>query len=270
MDQVAVLTAILLLSILGQGTNSDQQNKKLVAEIPFDRGETRILREEQTRKLWEARSAIIEAQKNAPVERVIIEGYFTGQANPDNTRRAAERAGATKKWLQGSGGLSRIAMDDRVGAAGENKRVAKISIEERAENEAGRTAESPRVLPDILFSQNSSEVRDYNALWEAREEIRYDVQQKGPARLVIEGHAAQNETKPSNQGQKPCNDRETLVRDQATDPQSPGVGKRGRQSRKQIHGPTHHRERASANIPLTRRSTSTPQGCQSVADDGLL
>ena len=208
MDQVAVLTAILLLSILWQGTNSDQQNKKLVAEIPFDRGETRILREEQTRKLWEARSAIIEAQKNAPVERVIIEGYFTGQANPDNTRRAAERAGATKKWLQGSGGLSRIAMDDRVGAAGENKRVAKISIEERAENEAGRTAESPRVLPDILFSQNSSEVRDYNPLWEAREEIRNDVQQKGPARLVIEGHAAQNETNPATKAEN----RATTVR----------------------------------------------------------
>src|SRR5262249_37708342 len=131
------------------------------------------------------------------VERVIIEGYFTGQANPDNTRRAAERAGATKRWLQTSGGLSRIAMDDRVGAAGENKRVAKILIEERAENEAARTGESPRILPDIPFSHNSSEPRDYNALWEARDEIRYDVQQKGPARLVIQGHAAQNETTPA-------------------------------------------------------------------------
>jgi hypothetical protein len=197
MDQVAVLTAMLLLSILGQGANSDQQHKKLVAEIPFNEGETQILREEQIRKLVDAKNAVMEAQKNAPVERVIIEGYFTGQANLDNTRRAAERAGATKRWLQTSGGLSRIAMDDRVGAAGENKRVAKILIEERAENEAGRTGESPRILPDIVFSQNSSEVRDYNALWEAREEIRYDVQQKGPARLVIQGHAAQNETTPA-------------------------------------------------------------------------
>jgi hypothetical protein len=132
---------------------------------------------------------------------VIIEGYFTGQANPDNTRRAAERAGATKKWLQTSGGLYRITMDDRVGASGENKRVSKILIEERAENEAGRTMESPRVLPDIVFSQNSSEPRDYNSLWEAREEIRNDVQQKGPARLVIEGHAAQNETNPANRAE---------------------------------------------------------------------
>src|SRR5262249_33593622 len=113
MDQVAVLTAILLLSILGQGTNSDQQNKKLVAEIPFDRGETRILREEKRQRLGGARSAIKGAKKNARVGGVIIEGFFTGQANPDNPRRAAERAGATKKWLQGSGGLSRIAMDDR-------------------------------------------------------------------------------------------------------------------------------------------------------------
>jgi hypothetical protein len=44
MDQVALLTAILLLSILGQGANSDQQHKKLVAEIPFNQGETQILR----------------------------------------------------------------------------------------------------------------------------------------------------------------------------------------------------------------------------------
>jgi hypothetical protein len=201
MDQVALLTAILLLSILGQGANSDQHKRSAVAEIPFNEGETHILREEQTRKLWDARNAIIEAQKNTPVERVIIEGYFTGQANPDNTRRAAERAGAAKKWLQTSGGLHRIAMDDRVGPSGENKRVAKILIEERAENEAGQTMESPRVLPDIVFSQNSSEVRDYNSLWEAREEIRNDVQQKGPARLVIEGHAAQNETNPANRAE---------------------------------------------------------------------
>jgi hypothetical protein len=207
MDQVALFTAILLMSILGQSANTDQ-HKNLVAEIPFNQGETQILREEQTRKLWEARNAVIEAQKNAPVERVIIEGYFTGQANADNTRRAVERAGATKRWLQTFGGLYRIAMDDRVGASGENKRVAKILIEGRAENEAGRTGESPRVLPDIVFSQNSSELRDYNLLWEAREEIRNNVQQKGPARLVIEGHAAQNETNPANRAEN----RATTVR----------------------------------------------------------
>jgi hypothetical protein len=197
MDQAAVLTAILLLSLLGQGgvnsgtVNSDQP--KMVAEIPFNEGETQILHSDQISKLYDARNAVVEAQKHKAV-RVIIEGHFNGPANTDNTRRAAARALATKRWLQTVGGLYGIAMDDRLGASGENKRVAKILIEEKAENEAGRTAESPRVLTDIVFSQNSSEFRDYNPLWEVREEIRNDVQQKGPARLVIEGHAAQNET----------------------------------------------------------------------------
>jgi outer membrane protein OmpA-like peptidoglycan-associated protein len=45
-------------------------------------------------------------------------------------------------------------------------------------------------------------------LWEAREEILNDVQQKGPARLVIEGHAAQNETNPANRAET----RATIVR----------------------------------------------------------
>jgi hypothetical protein len=192
MDQVAVLTAILLLSILGQGAvnsgtvNSDQP--KMVAEIPFNEGETQILHSDQISKLYEARNAVVEAQKHKAV-RVIIEGHFSGPANTDNTRRAVARALATKRWLQTVGGLYGIAMDDRLGASGENKRVAKILIEEKAENEAGR-----RVLTDIVFSQNSAELRDYNPLWEVREEIRNDVQQKGPARLVIEGHAAQSES----------------------------------------------------------------------------
>ena len=89
MDQVALFTAILLLSILGQGANTDQ-HKKLVAEIPFNQGETQILREEQTRKLWEAKNAVMEAQKNAPVERVIIEGYLPGK--PIRTIPAALRS----------------------------------------------------------------------------------------------------------------------------------------------------------------------------------
>jgi len=190
MDQVAVLTAILLLSILGQGAaNSGTVNSdppKMVAEIPFNEGETQILRSDQISKLYDARNAVVEAQKHKAV-RVIIEGHFTGPATTDNTRRAAARAVATRTWLQNVGGLYGIPMDDRLGASGENKRVAKILIEEKAE--AGR-----RVLTDIVFSQNSAELRDHNPLWEVREEIRNDVQQKGPAQLVIEGHAAQNET----------------------------------------------------------------------------
>jgi len=197
MDQVALLTAIFLLSIL---VNSGPDDKKVVAstpksvfEIPFDEGETQILRSEQTSKLNEARKAVIVAQKHAAV-RVIIEGYSTGQANAANTKRAEARAAATKKWLQSDEeGLSGIAMDTRPGASGESKRVAKILIVERAEKGPAPTAESPRVLPDIVFLPNSSELRDPNPLWEAREEIRNDVQQKGFARLVIEGHASRNE-----------------------------------------------------------------------------
>ena len=192
MDQVAVLTAILLLSILGQGpVNSGTVNSgppKTVAEIPFNEGETQILRSDQISKLYEARNAVVDAQQHKPV-RVIIEGHFSGPATTDNARRAAARALATKTWLQNAGGLYGIPMDNRLGASGENKRVAKILIEEKAENEAGR-----RVLTDIVFSQNTAELRDYNPLWEAREQIRNDAQQKGPAQLVIEGHAAQNES----------------------------------------------------------------------------
>ena len=94
MDQVALLTAILLLSILEQGADVDQQ-KKLVTEIPFEKGETQILRDEQISKLYDARNAVTEAQKNAVV-RVIIEGYFDGQPDKDNTRRCVARAAATK------------------------------------------------------------------------------------------------------------------------------------------------------------------------------
>src|SRR5262245_57098274 len=136
MDQVAVLTAILLLSILGQGpvnssaTNSDQLKK---VEIPFNEGETQILRNEQISKLYEARNAVIDAQQHKPV-RIIIEGDFTGPANTDNTRRAAARALATKRWLQTVGGLYGIPMDDRLGAPGENKPVAKVLVEEKTEN----------------------------------------------------------------------------------------------------------------------------------------
>jgi hypothetical protein len=191
MNQVALLTAILLMSVLEQGASVDQ-HKKLVAEIPFEKGETQILRDEQISKLNDARNAVIEAQKNAVV-RVIIEGHFDGQPDTDNTRRAAARAAATKSWLQTVGGLHGIGIDDRLGASGENKRVAKIFIEERAEKDAGRTTESPRVLSDIEFPPNSYELRDSNPLWEAREAIRNDVQQKGSARLVIEGHASRNE-----------------------------------------------------------------------------
>jgi hypothetical protein len=177
MNQVALLTAILLMSVLEQGASVDQ-HKKLVAEIPFEKGETQILRDEQISKLNDARNAVIEAQKNAVV-RVIIEGHFDGQPDTDNTRRAAARAAATKSWLQTVGGLHGIGIDDRLGASGENKRVAKIFIEERAEKDAGRTTESPRVLSDIEFPPNSYELRDSNPLWEAREAIRNDVQQKG-------------------------------------------------------------------------------------------
>jgi hypothetical protein len=190
MDQVALLTAILLLSILEQGANIDQQ-KKLVAEIPFEKGETQILRGEQISKLYDARNAVIDAQKNAVV-RVIIEGHFDGQPDKDNTRRGVARAAVTKSWLQTVGGLYGIAMDDRLGASGENKRVAKIFVEEKA----GRTG--PQI--DIVFPQNSSELKDQTPLWEAREEIRSDLQ-KGPARLVIEGHAAQNEANAQNRAE---------------------------------------------------------------------
>jgi hypothetical protein len=198
MDQVALLTAMLLLSILGQG-KPDPPNGRLVTEIPFDTGETQIQRPEQTMRLYDARNAVIDAQQKNPV-RVIIEGHFDGQADSDNTRRAVARAAATKKWLQNIGGLYGIPMDDRVGAYGENKRVAKIWIEQRAENDPGRTVEGPRIVEparlvtDIVFPPNISELRDFNHLWETREGIRSDVLQKGPARLVIEGHAARNET----------------------------------------------------------------------------
>jgi hypothetical protein len=41
MDQVALFTAILLMSILGQSANTDQ-HKNLVAEIPFNQGDRRF------------------------------------------------------------------------------------------------------------------------------------------------------------------------------------------------------------------------------------
>jgi hypothetical protein len=66
--------------------------------------ETEILRGDQTSKLKEARNAVLEAQKKAPVERLIIEGYFTGQANKANVKRAEARAAATKEWLQSDEG----------------------------------------------------------------------------------------------------------------------------------------------------------------------
>jgi hypothetical protein len=194
MDQVALLTAMLLLSILAQGTPNDPHGK-LVAEIPFDTGETQIQRPDQTLRLYDARNAVIDAQQKNPV-RVIIEGHFDGHADPDNTRRAVARAAATKRWLQTIGGLYGIAMDDRVGASGENKRMAKIWIEETAKGPAatGPHAEEPRVVKDIEFRRNSFRVASNEPLWEAWIEIRDDVQQKGAARLVIEGGAAPNES----------------------------------------------------------------------------
>jgi hypothetical protein len=192
MDQVALLTAMLLLSILVQGTPNDQHGK-LVAEIPFDTGETQIQRPDQTLRLYDARNTVIDAQQKNPV-RVIIEGHFDGQADPDNTRRAVARAAATKRWLQTVGGLYGIAMDDRLGAFGENKRVAKIWIEETAKGQAATGPQvEPRVVKDIEFRRNSFRVASNEPLWEAWIEIRDDVQQKGAARLVIEGGADRNE-----------------------------------------------------------------------------
>jgi outer membrane protein OmpA-like peptidoglycan-associated protein len=194
MDQVALLTALLLMSILDQGAYSDQ-HKRLVVEIPFEKGETQIEREEQTSKLYDARNAVLDARKNADV-RVIIEGYFDGQADTDNTRRGVARAAATKRWLQTVGGLYGIAMDDRLGASGENKRVAKILIEETAKGPDATGHERPdesRVVKDIEFARNSSQVANIESLLDAWYEIRADVQQKGSARLVIEGDAAPTE-----------------------------------------------------------------------------
>jgi hypothetical protein len=201
MDQVALLTALLLLSIIEQGPISGS-DKKFVAEIPFEDRQTQILDEEQTRKLREASNDVMkaqkvtEAQKNGPAVRLIIEGFFTGQATPDNIRRGMERAAATKKWLQTFGGLHRITMDDRLGASGENKRVAKIWIEEPAKgpvvNDTGRPDE-PRFVKDIEFRRNTSEVANHEHLVDAWHNIRGDVQQKGFARLVIEGDAARSE-----------------------------------------------------------------------------
>src|SRR6516165_2177955 len=118
MDEVALLTAILLMSILsnsGPKVVADHpvaDHPKGVFEIPFHEGETEILRGDQTSMLKEARNAVLEAQKKAPVERLIIEGYFTGQANKANVKRAEARAAATKEWLQSDeGGLSGIAMN---------------------------------------------------------------------------------------------------------------------------------------------------------------
>jgi hypothetical protein len=190
MDQVALLTALLLMSILDQGAYSDQ-DKRLVAEVPFEKGETQIEREEQTSKLYDASKAVQAARKNADV-RVIIEGYFDGQADTDNTRRGVARAAATKRWLQTVGGLRDVVMDDRLGPSGENKRVAKVLIEGRSVATGPRSDES-HVVKDIEFRRNSSQVPNNESLLDAWYEIRSDVQQKGVARLVIEGDAAPNE-----------------------------------------------------------------------------
>jgi len=126
MDEVVLLTAILLMSIL---TNSGKvvDQSKSVFEIPFDQGKTEILSGEQTSKLNEARDAVIEAQKKARVERLIIEGYFTGPASSNNANLANARAAATKRWLQRDERLSGIAMNTPPPASGERP-LAKISI----------------------------------------------------------------------------------------------------------------------------------------------
>jgi|SRR5215831_18040236 len=220
-----------------------------VAEIPFEDGETQIRREPQLRELWYARYAVIEAQKKAPVERLIIEGHFTGDANPDNTRRAEKRAAATKDWLQRYGGLN-LTMDARVGAFGENKRVAKILIDKKA-----APTDSPQVLKDIEFSRNSSQVANKDPLLEAWYEIRDDVQKKGFARLVIQGNAARSEKNASTMAET----RATAVKHwfEARKPPIPNLqlSERPGQENKSVVRLIIERERiprAAASIPLCR------------------